>query len=221
MDNQTVSSSKDLWFADHESQKIEAGDTYEEILYIDEPPADYKEATIKLNATNESGETESLAFPILLSDVDALDITPTDSAPTEQQNVYFVEAQEVYNNNGVRVTVPEQELYKVLPSTVIENNMVDFAIECDWKYGAGLAIREVYINGKLVNEEDQEPNANQFGNNEPYQFGAYLGENGVQMLLESGSEVNEVSIDIFVEDPLKERSEEITVTIPVIIKTED
>ena len=148
-------------------------------------------------------------------------ITPTDSAPTEQQNVYFVEAQEVYNNNGVRVTVPEQELYKVLPSTVIENNMVDFAIECDWKYGAGLAIREVYINGKLVNEEDQEPNANQFGNNEPYQFGAYLGENGVQMLLGSGSEVNEVSIDIFVEDPLKERSEEITVTIPVIIKTED
>lgn len=210
LDNQTIS--KDLWFADHESQKIEAGDTYEEILYIDEPPADCKEATIQLNATSKSGETESLAIPILLSDVDAMDITPTDSesAPTEQKTIYFVEEQEVYNENGIRITIPEQNI----------SGYVDFTIECNWEYGAGVDVSEVYVNKDLVSEREPQPNANMFESNKPYEWSADLGENGHDLLIASAEDTNEITFNLVVAF-FDEQSEEITITVPVITKTGD
>ncbi|MDO5392898.1 MAG: hypothetical protein Q4F24_17675, partial [Eubacteriales bacterium] len=210
LDNQTVS--KDLWFADHESQKIEAGDTYEEILYIDEPPTDCKEATIQLNATSKSGETESLAFPILLSDVDAMDITPTDSesAPTEQKTVYFVEEQEVYNENGIRITIPEQNI----------SGSVDFTIECTWEYGAGVDVSKVYVNEDLVSEQEPHPSINMFEPNKPYEWFADLGESGHDLLIASAEDTNEITFNLVV-DSFYEQSEGITITIPVITKIGD
>lgn len=206
------------WSPDTWTSHVKAGEKCTQIIYIVYPPDKCDEIEIDMSVTNKKQSTsEAASVTVSLADFDISNAHSTSPEQSESKSTISIEEQEVYNNNGVRVTVPEQELYKVLPSTVIENNMVDFTIECDWKYGAGLAVREVYINGKLVNEEDRDPNANQFGNNEPYQFGAYLGENGVQMLLESGSEANEVSINIFVEDPWKERSEEITVVIPVVV----
>lgn len=122
---------------------------------------------------------------------------------------FFIEEQEIYNENGIRITVAEQPI----------RSSLDYTIECDWEYGAGVAVKEVYVNGELVYEGENGPRSNQFPPNEPHETFSYIGDEGVLDALEqSNSDDNELSLCMIVEDPWEEQCEEFTVTIPLIAK---
>lgn len=170
----------------------------------------YSEVTIQaLVQSDDKTEEKTITATFKISELERKE--DKEPASTDSSDVFFVEAQEVYNENGVCVSVPEQKI----------SEYVDFTIECNWELGAGVGVREVYVNEELVYTDDMQPNANQFGPNDPYKQSAHLGENGYETLRNSTSETNEISFNLIVEDPWQEQVENITVTVPVITKTGD
>lgn len=155
------------------------------------------------------GETEgrTISATFQINELETLEDKQADMAGNPS---IIITEQEVYNKSGVKVKVPDQEITK--------NGCMYFTIECNWKYGAGFAVRHVYVNNNPVYEEDWNPNGNQFAPNEPFEWSVELGEKGRNLLLDSTSEDNTISMELLVVEPGEIEGERFTVTIPVIVR---
>lgn len=132
----------------------------------------------------------------------------------EKVKTFYIEEQEVYNDNNVIVTVPEQNFHWSRDTWD-----VDFTVEL--KDGTGLAIREVYVNDELIYTGELHPNANQVNLNTPYDMGIKIEKAELDILNNSTSEDNKISFNLIIADPIGNTIEEITATIPVTIKTDN
>ena len=107
------------WFPDHNSQKIKAGETYQEIFFIDHPDemyVEYAEMTVESSVSDsDKTQTEPLKVTLSLKDVETVDITDTfdiEKPDTATSKEIYVEEQELYSKDGIVITVTKMEMDK-------------------------------------------------------------------------------------------------------------
>ena len=138
----------------------------------------------------------------------------------ETVKTFLIEEQEAFNDKYAIVTVPEQNC-----DWHTDSWFVDFTVELkdtgeDISESAwGVAIREVYVNEELIYTEH--PNNNQCGPNNPCHMDIELEKTELDILNNSTTEDSEISFNLIIANSMGETIEEITVTIPVTIKTDN
>lgn len=140
----------------------------------------------------------------------------------ETVKTFLIEEQEAFNDKYAIVTVPEQNC-----DWYPDSWFVDFTVELKdtgehiSESAWGFAIREVYVNEELIYTGEEHPNNNQCGPNNPYHMDIELEKTELDILNNSTTEDSEISFNLIIANPEGETIEEITVTIPVTIKTDN
>lgn len=131
------------WFPDLWSVEIEAGDTYQEMFYIDHPTvsyAEYAEAAIEATVSDSSKtQTEPLNITISLKDVEIVN-----AETTVKTSAIHIEEQELYNANSIVVTIPEQ--------TISPSSMPTFHLECQYDHSLYYSFLDLKVDGDLIAE---------------------------------------------------------------------
>lgn len=133
------------WFPDHWSHKIKAGDIYQETFFIEHPIeyTEYVEAVIEATAS-DSRQTESLNITISLKDTETIDTSDSLTSPT--LNLLFVEKQELYNENGIIITLPEQKV------GFSDDMHLELHVESGFNSDVNVSFLNVTVNGELISE---------------------------------------------------------------------
>lgn len=203
--------------SDRKSYLLKAGKFYLIDIYVDEDAlngesiSDCEDIVIQAKYGDNSFE---MTIPVA-------EVNERNGKGHEKVKTFFIEEQEAFNDKYAIVTVPEQNC-----DWHTDSWFVDFTVELkdtgeDISESAwGLAIREVYVNEELITGEEH-PNFNQPGPNYPYDMDIEIEEAGLDILNNSTAEDNEISFNLIIADSMFDTIEEITVTIPVTIKTDN
>ena len=203
--------------SDRKSYLLKAGKFYLIDIYVDEDAlngesiSDCEDIVIQAKYGDNSFE---MTIPVA-------EVNERNGKGHEKVKTFFIEEQEAFNDKYAIVTVPEQNC-----DWHTDSWFVDFTVELkdtgeDISESAwGLAIREVYVNEELITGEEH-PNFNQPGPNYPYDMDIEIEEAGLDILNNSTAEDNVISFNLIIADSMFDTIEEITVTIPVTIKTDN
>ena len=203
--------------SDRKSYLLKAGKFYLIDIYVDEDAlngesiSDCEDIVIQAKYGDNSFE---MTIPVA-------EVNERNGKGHEKVKTFFIEEQEAFNDKYAIVTVPEQNC-----DWHTDSWFVDFTVELkdtgeDISESAwGLAIREVYVNEELIytGEENQD---NQCGPNNPCHMDIELEKTELDILNNSTTEDSEISFNLIIANSMGETIEEITVTIPVTIKTDN
>lgn len=203
--------------SDRKSYLLKAGKFYLIDIYVDEDAlngesiSDCEDIVIQAKYGDNSFE---MTIPVA-------EVNKRNGEGHETVKTFLIEEQEAFNDKYAIVTVPEQNC-----DWHTDSWFVDFTVELkdtgeDISESAwGLAIREVYVNEELIytGEENQD---NQCGPNNPCHMDIELEKTVLDILNNSTTEDSEISFNLIIANPAHETIEEITVTIPVMIKTDN
>lgn len=203
--------------SDRKSYLLKAGKFYMIDIYVDEDAlngeslSDCEDIVIQAKYGDNSFE---MTIPVA-------EVNERNGEGHEKDKTFFIEEQEAFNDKYAIVTVPEQTC-----DWHTDSWYVDFTVELkdtgeDISESAwGVAIREVYVNEELITGEEH-PDFDQCGPNNPYDMDIKIEEAGLDILNNSTAEDNEISFNLIIADCMFDTIEEITVTIPVTIKTDN
>lgn len=204
--------------SDRKSYLLKAGKFYMIDIYVDEDAlngesiSDCEDIVIQAKYGDDSFE---MTIPVA-------EVNERNGKGHEKAKTLFIEEQEAFNDKYAIVTVPEQNC-----DWHTDSWYVDFTVElkdtgADISEQAwGLAIREVYINEELIYTGEEHPNNNQCGPNNPYHMDIEIEKTELDILNNSTTEDSEISFNLIIANSEGETIEEITVTIPVTIKTDN
>lgn len=201
--------------SDRKSYLLKAGKFYMIDIYVDEDAlngeslSDCEDIVIQAKYGDNSFE---MTIPVA-------EVNERNGEGHEKDKTFFIEEQEAFNDKYAIVTVPEQNC-----DWHTDSWYVDFTVELKdtgehiSESAWGVAIREVYVNEELIytGEENQD---NQCGPNNPCHMDIELEKTVLDILNNSTTEDSEISFNLIIANPAHETIEEITVTIPVMIKT--
>lgn len=202
--------------SDRKSYLLKAGKFYLIDIYVDEDAlngesiSDCEDIVIQAKYGDNSFE---MTIPVA-------EVNKRNGEGHETVKTFLIEEQEAFNDKYAIVTVPEQNC-----DWHTDSWFVDFTVELkdtgeDISESAwGLAIREVYVNEELIYTEH--PNNNQCGPNNPCHMDIELEKTELDILNNSTTEDSEISFNLIIANSMGETIEEITVTIPVTIKTDN
>lgn len=202
--------------SDRKSYLLKAGKFYLIDIYVDEDAlngesiSDCEDIVIQAKYGDNSFE---MTIPVA-------EVNKRNGEGHETVKTFLIEEQEAFNDKYAIVTVPEQNC-----DWHTDSWFVDFTVELkdtgeDISESAwGVAIREVYVNEELIYTEH--PNNNQCGPNNPCHMDIELEKTELDILNNSTTEDSEISFNLIIANSMGETIEEITVTIPVTIKTDN
>ena len=216
IDGQTISkdsgSGSPSWFPDLWSPKIKAGETRQEKFFIDhldKPYVEYAETSIDATILNsDKTQTEPLKVTISLKDVETVDMN------IDASKEIYVEEQELYNDDGVIITV-----------TGIEDGRSGYATELRFQSsGSKIAnFDELYIGDTLMYSITQELRTDGieviFENGEseePSQVFVYIMDEDVQELIRE--ELPEISVVYRIYDGKGSNVQTPKLTFPILSK---
>lgn len=201
--------------SDRKSCLLKAGKFYMIDIYVDEDAlngeslSDCEDIVIQAKYGDNSFE---MTIPVA-------EVNERNGKGHEKVKTFFIEEQEAFNDKYAIVTVPEQNCDWHTDSwfvdfTVELKDTGEYISESAW----GVAIREVYVNEELIytGEENQD---NQCGPNNPCHMDIELEKTVLDILNNSTTEDSEISFNLIIANPAHETIEEITVNIPVTVKT--
>lgn len=214
------------WFPDLWAVEIGAHEVYQEVFFVEYPSfrgtVQYADAEIDVEVSNsDQSQTESLPVKLLLGDIEIVDLTSSGggSAPASDPVIHIAE-QEIYNANGLFITVPEQTLGvgSGLEGIVYQLPKLHFENQRDER--VFISYLDVTVNGQTVYE----------GSRDTY-FDAVpeAGEtldadlavvNGLKDAVDSGSNSGEISFTLYLSVDMETALDEASVTIPFAVAAE-